>query len=313
MGRFSLAGLSVLVMLMAGQIPGRTGPAVSRGALPQDVTDPAVKRVQARYAAFKGGRKMWGTGIGRKIAFTFDDGPHYRTTPRLLDHLDVYGVKATFFINSSRANQWGLLTGKSYMAMLETHRRGPLLANHTHAHPHLNATSAEQQRRQIMMTQRMLRRVTGAESFLFRPPYGAMSKFAQNLLQKQGSTVVMWNIGSDDDKMFSVSRVLTNVMEKLRIQGGGILLFHDTHYWTVEAVPHILQAIRIESCKQLARGEEPWEVVGLEYFWEPRGGRKPPPSAAQIEAWSAKRAALRKLCNTQPKVALPAFIRGESS
>ena len=50
----------------------------------------ASAEVRARYDRFKGGRRMWGHGVGRKVALTFDDGPHYQTTPRLLDHLDAF-------------------------------------------------------------------------------------------------------------------------------------------------------------------------------------------------------------------------------
>jgi peptidoglycan/xylan/chitin deacetylase (PgdA/CDA1 family) len=301
----------VAVLLLFGSAyDGRTGPAVNRtpGAKVQ-----LPSRVSSRYAGFKGGRKMWGHGVGRKITFTFDDGPHYQTTPRLLDHLDAFGLKATFFINSRRANRFGLGAAKSYAALVETHRRGHLLANHTHAHPNLRTIPAAKQKRQIELTDQLISRITGEPCYLFRPPYGAMSPYAKGLLHKQGSTVVMWNLGSEDDKYFNVSKVLNAVMVKIERNGGGIILMHDTHYWTIEAVPPIIQAVRVESCVNLARGEEPYEMVGLDYFWKKRGGKTLPRSQAHRQRWLANRAALVKLCNSQPRAPLPAFIRGESS
>ncbi len=304
-----------MLLLLGSTYPGRTGPAVDR--TPKTRVAPVkvepVTQAPPKYAFFKNGRKIWGHGVGRKITFTFDDGPHYQTTPRLLDHLDAYGLKATFFINSRRANPFGLGSAKSYSVLLETHRRGHLLANHTHSHPNLRTLPAAKQKKQIELTDRLIQRVTGEPSTLFRPPYGAMAPYAKRLLKKQGSTVVMWNLGSEDDKYFNVSKVLNAVMAKLERQGGGIILMHDTHYWTIEAVPPIIQAVRVESCVNLARGEEPYEMVGLDYFWRKRGGKTPPRSQADRRRWHARRAALVKLCNSQPRAPLPAFIGGESS
>lgn len=302
--------LGVVALLLLGQPPALSGPVITRASPPEP--DPH-ERTRTRYEAFKGGRKLWGHGVGRKIAFTFDDGPHYYTTPRLLDHLDRFGVKATFFINSNRSSPWGLVSSKNFRVLQEAHRRGHLIGNHTHSHPQLASLPSAKQRQQIELTDRIIRRVTGVESFLFRPPYGAMSAYSGELLKKRGSTVVMWSVGSEDDKYFNVSKVLNAVMQKLERQGGGVVLMHDTHYWTVESMPPILKAIRIEACKQLARGEEPFEVVGLEYFWVPRQGQKPRRSQANTRAWLTRRAALAKLCRTQPRAPLPAFIRGESS
>ncbi len=301
---------TALLVWLTGAYPARTGPVVSRETKAK--ADP-LEQVRQRYVAFKGGKKIWGHGIGRKITFTFDDGPHYQTTPRLLDHLDAYGLKATFFINSRRANPFGLGSAKSYSVLEETHRRGHLLANHTHAHPNLRVIPAAKQKVQIDLTDQLIQRVTGVQNFLFRPPYGAMSPYAKRILRKRGSTVVMWNIGSEDDKYFNVSKVLNAVMAKVDRFGGGIILMHDTHFWTIEAVPPIVQAVRVESCVNLARGEEPYEMVGLEYFYKKRGGKTPPRSKVDHRRWLKKRAALIKLCNSQPRAPLPAFIRGESS
>jgi peptidoglycan/xylan/chitin deacetylase (PgdA/CDA1 family) len=283
---------------------------VGAGAHAPAAARAAARRVRARYAFFEGGRRMWGHGVGRKIVLTFDDGPYYQTTPRLLDHLDAFGVKAAFFVNSRNFDPDGLITGKSYKVLEEIHRRGHLLGNHTHSHPVLPSLTAEKQRKQIRLADRAIERITGAPSTLFRPPYGKLSPFAAKLLKKQGSTVVMWNLGSDDDKDFNVSKVVNNLMRKLERQGGGIILLHDTHYWSIEAVPSLLRAIRVESCKQLAAGEEPYEVTGLQYFHRPRqGARRTSPQ--DHRAWLQRRAALKRLCQTPAQAPVPAFIRGE--
>lgn len=268
--------------------------------------------VRARYDFFLRGRRIWGHGVGRKIALTFDDGPHYQTTPRLLDHLDAFGVKAAFFVNSQRFNPRGLITGKSFAVLEEMHRRGHLIGNHSHSHPNLAASPAEKQRREIEMGDAAIEDLIGTPSTLFRPPFGALPPYSARLLGQRSSTVVMWNLGSDDDKNFNVSKVVNTLMVKLSRQGGGVILMHDTHYWTVEAVPPLLRAIRIESCRYLAEGEEPYEVVGLEYFYQRRRGPARTPSAAEHQAWLGRRAALAETCRKGPEGPLPEFLRGES-
>jgi peptidoglycan/xylan/chitin deacetylase (PgdA/CDA1 family) len=271
--------------------------------------------VKARYLAFKDGGKIWGHGIGRKVALTFDDGPHYQTTPRLLDHLEAFGVKATFFVNSNRFSAGSAMGSKNREVIREAHRRGHVLGNHTHAHPTLPQITAEEQQRQVNLTDQAIEGITGAPSLLFRPPYGAITPYVTGLLHQRGSSVFMWNIGSDDTTYFNVARVLSSVMRKLAFFGGGIVLMHDTHFWTTEAVPPVLSAIRVEGCKQLAAGEEPYEVVGLDYFWSPRKGVRAPaaptdPAAAE-RAWVERRAEMARRCQAGPTGPLPDFLRGE--
>ena len=280
-----------------------------QGQRPRRRPPTAAKELQARYDLFKGGRRMWGHGVGRKVALTFDDGPHYQTTPRLLDHLDSFGVKATFFVNSQRFHPRGLITGKSFAVLEEAHRRGHLIGNHTHSHPNLPESPADKQRREIEMGDAAIEDVIGTSSYLFRPPFGAMSPFAGKLLDQRGSVVVMWNLGSDDDKNFNVARIVNTLMWKLGRQGGGIVLLHDTHYWSIEAVPPFLRAVQIESCRFLAEGEEPYEVVGLEAFHQPRRGMAREPGGHR--AWLERRAALGELCRRGPRGSLPEFLRGE--
>jgi hypothetical protein len=100
-------------------------------------------------------------------------------------------------------------------------------------------------------------------------------------------------------------------MKKLAFFGGGIVLMHDTHFWTIEAVPPLLQAIRVEGCKQLAQGEEPYEVVDLDAFWTPRRGHAPAASAAAARAWIERRSEMARRCQAGPQGPLPDFLRGE--
>jgi peptidoglycan/xylan/chitin deacetylase (PgdA/CDA1 family) len=215
-------------------------------------------------------------------------------------------------VNSQRFNANGLITGKSNAVLEEAHRRGHLIGNHTHSHPLLPGLSAEKQRREIELTDRAIEELLGTPSFLFRPPFGAMSPYAAQLLKKRGSVVVMWNLGSDDDKNFNVGKVVNTLMRKLERQGGGIVLMHDTHYWTIESVPALLRAIQVESCRLLAEGEEPYEVVGLEYFYQPRSGPTRVRGAEEHRAWLRRRAALAERCSRGPTAAVPEFLRGES-
>ena len=125
--------------------------------------------------------------------------------------------------------------------------------------------TAEKQRKQIATCDQAIQSVTGVTSYLFRPPYGRLSGFSRRYLRKRGSTVVMWNIGSEDSFHFNVAKVVNAIMKKLERLGGGIILMHDTHYWTIEAVPPMLRAIRTHGGRpkfKLKTGTADMNIVG---------------------------------------------------
>jgi peptidoglycan-N-acetylglucosamine deacetylase len=147
------------------------------------------------------------------VYFTFDDGPHPQATPFVLDQLQQYGAKATFFC-----------IGKNVVEQPDIYQRilteGHAVGNHTHNHLNGWKTGNKTYLENI--------RTAGGyiKSNLFRPPYGRISPFQIRQL-KPDFHIVMWDVLSADfDTEISGEQCLQNVVFKL--QKGSIIVFHDS-------------------------------------------------------------------------------------
>ena len=151
---------------------------------------------------------------GRKVAYiTFDDGPIPEETPWVLDTLDRYGVKATFFMVGDNVRRHPEL-------MEEVRRRGHTIGNHTMHH-------AQGFR---MKTRRYLRDVSEAakliDSQYFRPPHGII-RWKQAAALKEHFNIVMYDLVTRDySKKLTGEQVLANVRRYAR--NGSIIVFHDS-------------------------------------------------------------------------------------
>lgn len=109
-----------------------------------------------------------GTGDGKQIVMTFDDGPDPEWTPKILDILKQENVPATFFVIGLNAESFPGLVKRIY-------KEGHLLGNHTYSHPNIATVSPERLRLELNFTQRLIENDTGHATTLFRPPYNADS------------------------------------------------------------------------------------------------------------------------------------------
>lgn len=151
---------------------------------------------------------------GRKVVFlTFDDGPVPEVTPWVLDTLDRYGVKATFFMVGDNVR-------RSPALFEEIKRRGHSWGNHTMHH--LQGMKVD--------TFRYIRDITEADrligSPLFRPPHGIM-RWKQAAAIKNHYNIVMYDLVTRDySKKLNPEQVLDNVKRYAR--NGSIIVFHDS-------------------------------------------------------------------------------------
>lgn len=228
---------------------------------------------------FRDGVTITGATEHRFILFTFDDGPDYRTTPRLLDLLDRNNVKAVFFLAGYRIDGNYPVAERQAAIAREMVRRGHIVGNHTHNHLNLPSLSTEEAIVQIEAAEAAIVRATGRRPWLLRPPYGAHSERIDHLVQERGYTTMLWNIGTGDYQVRTPEDVL-NIWRRaydirLRQEGqrGGIILLHDTHAWSVEAFQLIYNDIMRRNCELLAAGEELFDVVDdPSVFFAPRAG-----------------------------------------
>ena len=102
------------------------------------------------------------------IALTFDDGPDSVCTPMLLDGLKARGVKATFFLIGENIVKDG---NQKIVKRME--EEGHLIGNHTYHHVDLSRLSREEAHQELALTDNLIREITGHETQIVRPPFGA--------------------------------------------------------------------------------------------------------------------------------------------
>lgn len=147
------------------------------------------------------------------VYLTFDDGPHPKATPFVLEQLKKYNARATFFC-----------IGKNVVEHPEIYQQilldGHAVGNHTHNHLNGWKTGTETYLANIKEAAKYIR------SNLFRPPYGRISPFQIKQL-KDDHKIIMWDILSADfDTSINGEACLQNVVFKL--QPGSIVVFHDS-------------------------------------------------------------------------------------
>jgi len=166
------------------------------------------------------------------VALTFDDGPNPATTNQALDTLSKYGIKATFFV-----------LGKNVSGNEEILKRmksdGHVIGNHSWSHPVLSKLSLDEAKKQITDTEDALTKVLGSSSKLMRPPYGAITDDIRNSLDL---SFIMWDVDSLDWKSKNEAAILTEIQRQVR--NGSIILMHDIHAETVNALPKIIDYLK---------------------------------------------------------------------
>ena len=106
-----------------------------------------------------------------KIALTFDDGPHPRYTPKILEILKKYDIKATFFTVGINAYYYS----ETYKSVLDS---GHEIGNHTDTHPHLRGINGALLFEEVEKCENAIKSVTGVTPTLFRPPEGVIEDSA---------------------------------------------------------------------------------------------------------------------------------------
>ena len=170
----------------------------------------------------------------KTIALTFDDGPG-PYTEKLLDILDKYDAKATFFLIgskvSARAN-----TLRSIQA------RGHQLGNHSWSHPELPKLSVDQIAGEIDQTNNAIKQAVGTKPNIIRPPYGAFNRAVLEQFRQRGMSAVVWSVDTRDWADRNSEIVCSRAVAGAR--NGAVILMHDIHPTSVNAVPCILDSLK---------------------------------------------------------------------
>ena len=169
------------------------------------------------------------------IALTFDDGPHASWTPSLLKLLRQEHVPVTFFVVGKMADRYPYL-------IQEMAQDGHEIANHTYTHPRLTHLDGPEILNELDETRAVIKRLTGRDSILFRPPGGDYTRKTLRVTSKAGYKMVLWSVLTNDVVGASRAAVWKRISQGA--DDGGIILLHSGMNRTLEMLPDIITLLR---------------------------------------------------------------------
>lgn len=198
-----------MIVEMAGWVTGAAAAAAGIAGL-------GAYAVRGRSSSIFGESIYRGDSAQSKVALTFDDGPS-ESTPVLLDMLDRYEVKATFFMCGRNVERCAGVA-------CEVKLRGHEIGNHSHSHPRFDFKSPRFIYDEIAAAQSVIEATTGAMPAWFRAPYGVRWFGVGPAQRKLGLTGAMWTVLGRDWRLSGVD-VAKRVLQG--VQNGAIICLHD--------------------------------------------------------------------------------------
>ncbi|WP_342510800.1 polysaccharide deacetylase family protein [Sporosarcina sp. FSL K6-1522] len=170
----------------------------------------------------------------KQVALTFDDGPDPIITTQILETLNKYNAKATFFMLGNMAE-------KNPDTAKAVKDAGHELGNHSWSHPILTKLGPEAIRNEVNNTTATIENATGGKVTVFRPPYGAVNA---SVREQIGLPVIMWDVDTLDWKHRNANQLLTYV--KNQTKAGSIVLMHDIHQSTADGLDAVMAYLQSE-------------------------------------------------------------------
>lgn len=197
------------------------------------VSDKVIYSVESNQTE-KDGVDEDGAEEAKKIALTFDDGPHPYYTEQLLDGLKERGVVATFFVTGEHA-------ALHPDVILRMQEEGHMIGNHTYSHMQLRSNNRDKFKEELLLTNQVIKEITGEDTLYVRPPYGSWDKSFEKELNM---IPVLWTVDPLDWCSDDVACVVRNVTEK--VGENDIILMHDYYDSTVTAALKIVDELQEE-------------------------------------------------------------------
>ena len=144
-----------------------------------------------------------------KIALTFDDGPHPYRTNDILDLLEKYKIKATFFVVGENVSYYS-------EPFKRTVALGHEIGNHTYHHKTLSKTCEETVLEEIRQTDEIIFKTAGIHPKLFRPPEGAYGECALKAAQSMDLRMILWTVDTRDWERPPAQTIVENVMKTIQ-------------------------------------------------------------------------------------------------
>lgn len=175
--------------------------------------------------------------VGRDLYLTFDDGPTAEATTDILELLDRYRIRASFFLIGRRIVEHPNLAA-------EIARAGHTVGNHTYTHPNAWRIPADRLEDELRKTTDVIAETTGRVPHTMRPPYGRFNRVMRRWSQANGQRIVMWDVLTWDFlkgvKAVQIARYMQN-----HVRPGSIVVLHDnprTYRETLKALDASLPA-----------------------------------------------------------------------
>ena len=229
----------------------------------------------------------------RLVTLTFDDGPVPETTPAILKTLAQYQVHATFFFigryldgNEPRA----IATRNIAQNVLAA---GHMIGNHTHDHLLLTTATHAGALAQIEEGSASIERAIGRRPVFFRPPYGQLDPFTEDVLQKRSDEVVMWNVEVGDMVNDDPEAMAASLETQISRSGGGVVLLHDVKQSTVRTLPKLLAWLHAHAYDPARPSRVGYQVVDLPEYLRATAAH-PQPYTDRAEVEEARKEVARK-------------------
>jgi len=242
-------------------LPQEADPSIVPSFAPWPRTNPEASIAKAWMVA-EGPAKRTGEAK-RLVTLTFDDGPTPETTPAVLKMLAKHRVHATFFViggyldgESGRAKQVRRVLKKVVAA-------GHLVGNHTHDHANLTALSRSDVVAQIDRGAASIERVLGTRPILFRPPYGRLDDFGEQLARDRNLELLLWSVEARDMQRGDADEMFHDLVAQLDYKEGGIILLHDVKRTTLPVLARLLAFLRDRPYDPARPDKWGYEVVDL--------------------------------------------------
>ncbi|MEY2598193.1 MAG: hypothetical protein RLZZ142_452 [Verrucomicrobiota bacterium] len=245
------------------QVPAAAGNAVPAGSGGDSAATPPAKPLAAAKISYSSCNVE-----GPYVAMTFDDGPHAQNTPRLLDILKQRGIRATFFVVGQNAAEYPEI-------LKRTAAEGHELASHSYTHPQLTGLGEGGLSDQMEKTHQAVLRNAGVTMKVMRPPYGALSENQRRwVFAHYGYRVILWDVDPLDWKYRDAARVEKEILQHTR--AGSIILAHDIHKSTVDAMASTLDALLAKGFKFVTVSE----LLAMDRPAAPKAGAVPAKTGA---------------------------------
>lgn len=171
------------------------------------------------------------------VCFTFDDGPYAPVTNKILDTLEKYNGRATFFVVGDRADTYS-------DEIIRASKMGCEIGTHTYSHVNLNSLSVPEMQEEIKKSCDAISKYTGKKVKVLRPPEGAAN---DTVKANVGMPMVLWSVDSRDWDYRNADKDYQTVMDN--VFDGSIVLMHDLYPETADAVARLIPELAKQGYK----------------------------------------------------------------